>query len=65
MSESATKILILTYKLMPISMIALLARSAGQTKESKQIIKTMMGKMKKAALLEIVPVLAQLFKCNC
>jgi len=58
-SESATKILSFIYKILPVSMIALLASNAGQTKESKQIIKIMMGKMKKKTLLEIIPVLAQ------
>lgn len=57
--KSTTNILIFAYKLIPTSIIASLASSVGQTKESKRLIKAMMGKMKKATLLEIVPVLAR------
>lgn len=56
---STTKLLTFVYKLLPTSLIALLASSAGQTTDSKQTIKRMMGEIQKESLLEIVPVLAQ------
>ncbi len=58
-SGSTLKVMTLTYKLLPMGIIASLAKSAGQTPQSKECIKEMMSKMKKETLLEIVPALAQ------
>lgn len=57
-SKTITTILILTYKILPISLIAQLASTSGQTQLSKQTIKTMMRQTDKNILLDIVPSLA-------
>lgn len=58
-SKAMTQILTLTYKLLPMSLVASLASGSGLTANSKRFIKDMMGKMKKETLLAIIPVLAQ------
>lgn len=58
-SETTTRLLTFTYKLLPVALLAQLAGSAGQTSASKQVIKAMMRQVDKGALLEIVPLLAR------
>ena len=58
-SETITKILIFTYKVLPIRLIAQLASISGQTDTSKKTIKAMMRQIDKKTLLAILPVLAR------
>lgn len=58
-SATTIKVLTLIYRVVPMNLVALLVSNSGQTRESRHSIKTMVGKMKKKSLLEIIPVIAR------